>query len=453
MKMTVARLILGATSLLSMSCAVEVGADSGSTEAAQQEPLLVRAPTRPLPIPGPVDGPWIPYSGGGAAPGDQFRPSVASNGRDFFAVWSDRRDGVAEVYGARIASDGSLLDPHGVLIAIAPVESYDVHAEWRYERPAVAFDGVNYVVVWSDARTAMPSVYMRHVVPATGLPLEPDATAITPGLDAVEPAVACNGPSCLVTFSVHTRTFFDDGRPNEHLKLFGIFPAALRPAGPFQLTIAPQNVAWESQASIATNGSGFVVAFTEWLANPQPDIFVVPVTPGIPVDAGLGYPVSTYDISVGFDSRTPSIASDGGSYLVAFRRWGSVFGVRLGPSGTPLDDWYGIPLSHGPGSNPSVAFNGTDYFVAWDREAATETAVSNVFGVRVSPAGGISPSGYDYYFALDANQQQHPSIAANPTGELLVWQELVGGDWDVRGTTISTAGTAAHLDGLLYSPK
>jgi hypothetical protein len=127
--------------------------------------------------------------------------------------------------------------------------------------------------------------------------------------------------------------------------------------------------------------------------------------------------------------------------------------VRLGPTGTPLDDWYGIPLSHGPGSNPSVAFNGTDYFVAWDREATASAAVSNVFGVRMSPAGGVLPTGYDFYFALDANQQQHPSIAANPAGELLVWQELVAGDWDIRGTTISTTGTAAHLDGLLYSPK
>jgi|GEM_PF-2484761 len=52
----------------------------------------------------------------GPAAYDQFLPAVASNGRDFFAVWVDHRGGDYETYGTRIGRDGRPRDPQGIRV-------------------------------------------------------------------------------------------------------------------------------------------------------------------------------------------------------------------------------------------------------------------------------------------------------------------------------------------------
>src|SRR5690242_20178743 len=68
------------------------------------------------------------------------QPAIASDGDGFLAVWSDQRDRGA-VYAARIASDGTLLDPHGILLA--KINSV----------VAVAWTGDRYLVAWNDVNS------------------------------------------------------------------------------------------------------------------------------------------------------------------------------------------------------------------------------------------------------------------------------------------------------------
>jgi hypothetical protein len=440
------------TTLLGTGCGVDTGSVDEATAADTDDLAIQRKPGlgRLEPIGLPPPGGWVVQRGRGAAEQDQFRPAVATDGHDFFAVWSDRRHGLAEVYGARIAPDGKLLDEHGILIAQAPVESYDVHAKWMYTCPSVAFDGSNYLVVWSDARTTKPSVYARRIVAATGVPLDSGPIPITPGIEAMEPSVAFNGTRSLITFSVHSRVDYGGGT-FEHLKLYGtFFPPESRPRGPFPLTDVPQESAWEYQARVASNGSEFAVAYSQWL-DPSPDVFVVPVSAEGDVAPGLGYVISPMWGLGGTNATNPAIAFDGKNYLVAFQFWSQIHAVRLDREGVPIDALGGPALSHGPGSNATVAFNGNDYVVAWDREEqGGPTGVSNIFGVRMSREGAVTPPAFDYYFGLNANPQQHPAIAATREGELVVWQELASGDWDVRGTPVSTEGVADTLDGVAY---
>ena len=63
-------------------------------------------------------------------------PRIAYDGTNFLVVWAEVR-GAEDVYGARVAPDGTVLDPGGFQI------THGVNAE-RY--PDVAFDGENYVV-------------------------------------------------------------------------------------------------------------------------------------------------------------------------------------------------------------------------------------------------------------------------------------------------------------------
>ncbi|HYU26484.1 MAG TPA: hypothetical protein VEO74_14840, partial [Thermoanaerobaculia bacterium] len=87
--------------------------------------------------------PRIPISAPqfGAAPGNQLSPLIASNGTIALAVWQDQRasqNGSSSGFAARIAVDGSVLDPLGIALGSGiPL--------------AVAWDGNEFVVVESDA--------------------------------------------------------------------------------------------------------------------------------------------------------------------------------------------------------------------------------------------------------------------------------------------------------------
>src|SRR5207249_1314257 len=81
---------------------------------------------------------------------DQSSPSVASDGRDYLVVWEDWRRAVSvsaaiNVYGARITAQGVVADPHGFPITLAT---------GRQVAPSIAFNGHHYLVAW----TAFPQL-------------------------------------------------------------------------------------------------------------------------------------------------------------------------------------------------------------------------------------------------------------------------------------------------------
>lgn len=77
-------------------------------------------------------------------PAYQGFPSVAATAAMALAVWYDERDGHSAIRGARIASDGMILDPHSLLLAETPGEPN--HA---LSFPTVATDGTDFMVAFS----------------------------------------------------------------------------------------------------------------------------------------------------------------------------------------------------------------------------------------------------------------------------------------------------------------
>jgi hypothetical protein len=67
---------------------------------------------------------WDPATGlldpGGlaisTAAGSQLNPDVVANGR-LLVLWSDDRTGSFDVYGTRVADNGSVTDPNGIVVA------------------------------------------------------------------------------------------------------------------------------------------------------------------------------------------------------------------------------------------------------------------------------------------------------------------------------------------------
>jgi hypothetical protein len=78
------------------------------------------------------------------APDVQATPEVVFADSLFSVFWTDFRQSSVDtysVYGARVATDGTVLDPNGKKIFANKAET----------RPAVAFDGTNFLVALQDS--------------------------------------------------------------------------------------------------------------------------------------------------------------------------------------------------------------------------------------------------------------------------------------------------------------
>ena len=115
---------------------------------------------------------------------DQASPSVVFNPEDghYFVVWQDKRGGKFwDIYGARIAPDGTPLDPGDILVSS---RSFD---QWN---PVVSWNGEYFMVVW----TASPQgnnwyIYGRLVGPQGNLQNVTDLQLQVDGSSKTFPAI------------------------------------------------------------------------------------------------------------------------------------------------------------------------------------------------------------------------------------------------------------------------
>jgi len=152
---------------------------------------------------GPVVGQFV--SGSGGLIGDRFTigtgtdqyPSVAAGADgELFVTWT--RNGAAgyalreDVYGARVAADGSLLDasPRRLSIDRKGFATSDLKSD-------VAWNGSSYLIVWMAERTAGHATLVASQRAADGSLLHAGALSATP-TGSNFPAVASDGHDFLV---------------------------------------------------------------------------------------------------------------------------------------------------------------------------------------------------------------------------------------------------------------
>jgi hypothetical protein len=99
----------------------------------------------------------------------QVSPQVAFDGTNYLLVWDDERTGIYyDIYGARITTAGVVLDPTGIPISIANNDQYNTH---------VVFGDNKYFVVWQDFRNGNYDIYGARltteglVLDSTGIPI------------------------------------------------------------------------------------------------------------------------------------------------------------------------------------------------------------------------------------------------------------------------------------------
>jgi hypothetical protein len=181
----------------------------------------------------------------GSAYGSQSSPSIASGQTNLLAVWEDERvSSYSDIFGARIAPDGEILDPTGIPICTA--------SGWQtWVRAAAGSE--NYLVVWQDDRDVDYDIYGARV-DLNGNVLDPDGFPISTGEGwEASPAVGWDGTNFLVVWC-------DD----RDLSSANIYGTRITPQGetldPTGFQISNEDIRTVS-SSVTFNGSNYLVAW------------------------------------------------------------------------------------------------------------------------------------------------------------------------------------------------
>ncbi len=176
----------------------------------------------------------------------QSLPAIAFGGTNYLVVWEDERISTdRDIFGARVSILGEVLDPIGIKICTVPNMQTGIK---------VAGGDQNYLVVWTDYRNASDDIYGARV-DFSGNVLDPDGFPISTGEGWESyPDVAWDGTNFLVVWS-------DDRSTTTYDDIYGTRVTSsgqvLDPQG-IQIS---SDLAWEETPSIAYNGSVYFVAW------------------------------------------------------------------------------------------------------------------------------------------------------------------------------------------------
>ncbi len=360
-----------------------------------------------------------------AASSDQENPYVVFGDTSYLVVWQDERNGgvvECDIYGARVNTAGTVLDPAGIPVCNAA----------SYQRdPGIAFDGTNWLVSWEDHITGEFGIYGTRVS-QDGTVLDPDAVPISLKVNNQDfSSVVYNGLNYFAVWQDWRSGNYDicGARVNNTGQILDSPPIQICPDSgrqwePAVASGAASNlVVWSDDRDIQIYGKR--VSFSGVVLDSSP----------LPIGTGSGYRIF------------PDIANDGENWLCVWQdgRYGvmnyRIYGTRVTAEGGVLDP-SGILIGIANGcQNPSVAFGNNIYFVVWEAIWAIKC-----YGARVTVDGTVlDPSGI--YLGYTPMTNASPSVASDGTNFLVAFcasaldSNSVWGASDIHGTLVSAEGT------------
>jgi hypothetical protein len=386
----------------------------------------------------------------GTASGDRFTPTVAAGLTDYLVVWQDSRNlstSGEDIFGARVTTGGAVTDPTGFAISTGNGDQFT---------PALSFNGSQYLVVWADQRdlSVSDSDIYGTLVSTGAVVAAPTGMIISSGSsDEQHPAVASNGANYLVVWQDYRNspvsgTDIYGVRVSTTGQVLDLSAIAVCSAGGDQIVPA-----------VTAAGSGYLVVWEDYrnAGTTGADVYGARVSGAGVVFDSSGMPIS----SASGDQRNPAAASNGTDHFVVWQdgrnlanQGFDIYGARVS-SGGVVTDASGLPLTQAAGAQyfPAVAFNGSEYFVAWSDERNLGTSGIDVYGTRVSTAGAVL-DGAGTPVTQAAGDALFPAVASAGGGFLVVWED--GRNFgttqeDIYGARVNGSGTVLDSAGIPIS--
>jgi hypothetical protein len=372
----------------------------------------------------------------GPALDDQNNPVVAFDGSNYLVVWE--RHG-SSIWGARVSQSGVVLDSAGIPISNPP----------GYSRaPALAFDGTDYLVVWEDERNyAKYDIYGARVN-VEGVVLDPAGIPISVGVyGGSDPALRFGDNCCLVVWRDNRNWAHGGDRAGD------IYGARVSRNGDVLDTegipICTEYDWIQRNPAVAFDGSSYLVVWEDDRSGITNHIYGSRVSSGGVVLDSAGITIATQM----YAHANPAIAFDGTNYMVAWEdyrtNYWDIYASRITTAGSVIDT-AGIPVCTAANQQykPQLAFDGTDYLVVWeDNRSGTDL---DVYACRVDTDGAVlDPEGV--LISQKAGDQSAPGIAYGETGWFVVWEDKSGRTWDVYGTRVTEIAEVADAEGILIT--
>ena len=356
----------------------------------------------------------------------QYAPDVASNGSDWFVVWQDNRSGAIDIYGTRVTSAGTVVSPLGVAIVTGAPNADGCAAAWL---------GGNYLVAWGQYSESTGYDLYGQMVTSAGSKTGSAFVICAANGNQAYPAIAPRGTEGLVVWQDQRAGYYADiygSRVNSSGQV-------LNPGG-VRLT---EEDGSEELADAAWNGSNYVLVWRDKTTK---------LLSGRLVASNCAPNSGSFSILyTTAGSRGPSVAAAGGICLVGYNTLSvsaDVCGARISSAGALLDSAR-VLLSQNAFDQAyySVAFDGTNYMVAWSDDRSGN---ADVYVARVKQDGSILDAS-GIRVTSDASDQYDPAIAWSGGNYLVVWTDtrrVTTSGTDIYGARIKPDGQVLDTSGL-----
>ena len=201
--------------------------------------------------------------------------------------------------------------------------------------------------------------------------------------------------------------------------------------------------------AIVYNGSGYLIVWhqTNLSSTSSNDIYGIRVDKAGKIVDAKEFPVCSHTGSQIF----PSIAYDGANYFVA---WGDhrngqrdVYGALLNKSGKKIGADVPVSTSSGHKTWTTIAFNGTNYLVAWG-VGASQWVQSDIYGSRISTIGKVLDTN-PIAISAGAHDEFYPSVASDGNSYLITWADSRNGTLrDIYGAIVDGNGKNLNPMGI-----
>ena len=121
-------------------------------------------------------------------------PALAFDGDNYLVVWSELDNGATSgIYAARVSAAGVLVDSPSIPISTVAGDQ---------NTPSVAFNGTNYLVAWADFRNGSTSDIYAARVTTAGVRLEASGIVVANAVQSQSrPTVSFDGSDSVVTWT------------------------------------------------------------------------------------------------------------------------------------------------------------------------------------------------------------------------------------------------------------